>query len=74
MKERRRIIALTILYCIMIAITHGYVMDRSDCYINPPKYNRMICNGGPALKATIWPVYWVYHAGTLLFEPSNTDN
>lgn len=61
-----------ILYCVMIAITHGYVMDRNDCYVNPSKYT--ICSEEPMAKATIWPLYWVYHAGTLLFEPSNTDD
>lgn len=72
MRERGRIIVLIFLYCIMTGITHGYVLDRNDCYINPSQYDE--CDIGPLFAATVWPLYWIYHSGTLLFEPSNTDN
>ena len=72
-REGRRIFTLVILYCIMIGVTHGYVMDRNNCYLNPPQYGDA-CSAGPLFAATFWPAYWVYHSGTLLFEPSNTDN
>lgn len=59
-------------YCAMIALTHGYVYERNDCYINPPEYGDD-CGAEPMAKATIWPLYWVYHSGTLIFEPTNMD-
>lgn len=72
MTEGRIIIALIFLYCAMTAFTHGYVMDRNNCYINPSEYADR-CSEEPMAKATIWPLYWIYHSGTLLFEPDNTD-
>ena len=72
MTEGRRIAILMIVYCIMIGVTHGYVMDRNDCYRNPSQYDT--CNAGPIFAATFWPLYWIYHSGALLFEPRNTNN
>jgi len=69
----RLLVICVLLYCMMTAITHGYVMDRNDCYINPSQFGE-VCDAGPIFAATFWPVYWIYHSGTLLFEPSNTDN
>ncbi|KKM69581.1 hypothetical protein LCGC14_1449310 [marine sediment metagenome] len=72
MKDYQIALCCVGLYCAMVAFTHGYVMDRNDCYINPPEYGSA-CSEEPMAKATIWPVYWIYHSGTLLFEPINTD-
>ncbi len=71
MTEGRRIIVLIFLYCIMTGVTHGYVMDRNDCYIHYQRGDA--CNAGPLFAATLWPLYWVYHSGTLLFEPNNIN-
>lgn len=68
------LVICVLLYCVMVAVTHGYVMDRNDCYINSSEYYKTDCSEEPMAKATIWPLYWIYHSGTLLFEPSNTDN
>jgi len=72
MNQNRRIFTLVILYCIMIGVTHGYVMDRNDCYINPAQFGDA-CSTEPMFKATFWPLYWIYHSGTLLFEPNNIN-
>ena len=72
MTDRLILFGIAFFYCVMVSFTHGYVMDRNDCYINPPEYGDT-CSMEPVMKAIVWPAYLVFHSGTLMFEPKNMD-
>lgn len=62
-----------VIYCFIVAFTYGYVLERNNCYPLDPTSFSDECSAEPFFKATIWPIYWIYHSGTLLFEPTNMD-
>lgn len=70
MKNNKKIkIALVAFYMVGISLTYGYMKQDVGCYTDNVVGTGFMCDLGNAAVSLAWPSYWLFHSGSLLFEP-----
>ena len=55
-----------IVYIMMTSFTSGYLYNHYECFETSNDHS-MGCSIGQVVLSTVWPVFWTYHSGSLLF-------
>ena len=63
---KKKVIAVAA-YCFMISVTFGYIQNYKGC-LDYGRNCSVDTTFGIGLGATLWPAYWLYHSGTLMFK------
>jgi len=63
-----KITIIAIAYVLMISVTYGYSQRLWSCH--ETSYERA-CYTDAGGAGIVWPVFWVFHVGTLMFEPDD---
>ena len=66
---RKHLAGLIVIYIVGITLTFGYTNSDAGCYSGYQVGTGFSCDIGNFFSSTVWPMYWVYHTGYILFEP-----